>query len=123
MLAAVKLNGALVKGYLIDSGSLFSMVTSATLSSLLERPSVKQFVLRPPNIIDVGRSSVRVLCYVDAIVIISGVEVRHPLIVVEELAYPLLIGIDVLRPHCAIFELGTLYVVRLKLDRCLVCVE
>ena len=42
---------------------------------------------------------------------------------VDELAYPLLIGTDVLRPHRAIFELGARDVVRLKLDRCSVCIE
>ena len=48
---------------------------------------------------------------------------RHPLIVVDELAYPLLIGTDVLRPHRANFELGAPDVVQLKLDRGPVCVE
>ena len=56
-------------------------------------------------------------------VFISDVEVRHPLIVVDELAYPLLIGTDVFRPHRANFELGAPYVVRLKLDRCFVCIK
>ena len=78
---------------------------------------------KPPNIVGVGSSSDRVLRYVDVSVVISDVEVRNPLIVVDELAYPLLIGTDVLRPHRAIFELGALYVVRLKLDRFSVCVD
>ena len=46
---------------------------------------------KPPNIVGVGGSSARVLGYVDVSVVISDVEVRHPLIVVDELAYPLLI--------------------------------
>ena len=78
---------------------------------------------RPPNNVGVGGSSARVLGYVDVAVFISDVEVRHPLIVVDTLAYPLLIGTDVLRPHRAIYVLGAPEVVRLKLDRCSVCVE
>ena len=78
---------------------------------------------RPPNIVGVGGSSARVLGYVDIAIVISEVEVRHPLIVVDELAYPLLIGTNVLRTHRAIFELGAFDVVRLKLDWCSVCIE
>ena len=78
---------------------------------------------RLPNIVDVGGSSARVLGYVDVSVVISDVEVRHPLIVVDEVAHPLLIGTDVLRPHRANVELGAADVVQLKLDQCPVFVE
>ena len=78
---------------------------------------------RPRNIVGVGGSSARVLGYVDVSVVISDVEVRHPLIVVDELAYPHIIGTNVLRPHRANNELGAPDVVLLKLDRCPVCVE
>ena len=54
---------------------------------------------------------------------IAGVEVRHPLIVVDELAYPILIGMDVLRPHEAITMTGASDVVRLQLDSCPVCIK
>ena len=77
---------------------------------------------RPPNIVGVGGSSAKVLGYVDVSVVISDVEVRHPLIVVDELAYPLLIGTNVLRPHRANFKFGAPYVVQLKLDMCPVSV-
>ena len=123
VIAAVKLNGVLIEGALVDSGSSFSLIASSTLSALLERPSVEQFMHRPPNIVGVGNSSAKVLGYVDVTVVVSDIVVRHPLIVVDELAYPLLIGTNVLRPHRAIFELGAPDVVRLKLDRCSVCVE
>ena len=42
---------------------------------------------------------------------------------VKELANPLLIGTDVLRPHRSIFKLGVSDLLRLKLDQCSVCVE
>ena len=95
------------------TGLSFSLIASSTLSALPERPSVEQFMHRPPNIVGVGGSFARVLGYVDVSVVISDVEVRYPLIVVHELAYPLLIGTDVLRPHRANFELGAPDVVRL----------
>ena len=118
VLAAVKLNGVQIGGALIDSGSSFSLIASPTLAALPERPSVEQFMHRPQNIVGVGGSSARVLGYVDVSVVISDVEVRHPLIVADELAYPLLIGTDILRPHRANFELGAPDVVQLKLDQC-----
>ena len=42
---------------------------------------------RRPNIVGVGGSSARVLGYVDVSVVIADVEVRHPLIVLDKLAY------------------------------------
>ena len=54
---------------------------------------------------------------------IAAVEVRHPLIIVEELAYPILIGMNVLRPHEAITVTGASEIVRLHLESCLVCIE
>ena len=83
VLAAVKLNGVLNEGALIDSGSSFSIIASLTLSALPERPSVEQFIHRPPNIGGIGGSSARVLGYVDVSVVISDVEVRQPLIKVD----------------------------------------
>ena len=88
-------------------------ITTTTLSKLPKRSSVEQFLHRPSNIVGVGNASVRVLGYVDATIVIAGVEVRHPLIVVDKLAYPTLIWINVLRPHEAITVTGAFYVVRL----------
>ena len=68
---------------------------------------------RPPNIVGVGGTSAKVLGNVNVSVVISDVEVRHPLIVVDELAYPLQIVTDVLWPHRANFELSAPEVVRL----------
>ena len=123
VLAAVKLNGVQIEGALIDSGSSFMLIASSTLSALLERSSVEQFIHRHQNIVGVGGSSANVVGYVYVAVVIFDFEVRHLLIMVDELAYPLLIGTDVLRPDRAIFELGTPDVVRLKLGRCSVCIE
>ena len=123
VLSAVKLNGVLIEGALIYLGSSLSIIALWTLSALPERPSVEQLMHRPPNIVGVVSLSAKVLGYVDVSVVISDVEVRHLLILVDELAYPLLIGTDVLRPHRSIFELSAFDVVQLMLDRCPVCVD
>ena len=60
----------------------------------------------PSNIVGVSGFFARVLNYVDIMVVISDVVLRHKLIVVDKLAYQLLIRTDVLRPHRAIFKLG-----------------
>ena len=58
-----------------------------------------------------------------AAVAVSDVEVTHRLVVIRELAFPLLIGYDILRPNRAIIELGPPDVVQLGVDRCPVCVD
>lgn len=63
------------------------------------------------------------LRYVDACLTISDVDVRYPLVNIGKFAFPLLIGMDVLRFHNAIFESSAFDVVRLKVDRCFVCVK
>ena len=122
VLAAVKINGVQIDGALIDSGMSFSLIASLTLAALPERPLVKQFMHRPPNIVGVGGLSARVRNYVQVSVVILYVEVRHPLIVVDELAYLVVIWADVLMHHRANFELGAPDVVQQKLDQCSVCV-
>ena len=44
--------------------------------------------------------------YIDVPLQIAGVEVAHPLLVVSRLAFQILIGMDVLRPHSATMLLG-----------------
>ena len=44
--------------------------------------------------------------YIDVPLQIAGVEVAHPFLVVSGLAFPILIGMDVLRPHSAGMLLG-----------------
>ena len=63
------------------------------------------------------------LGYVDAAVAVSDVKMKHGLVIVRTLAFLLLIGDDIIKPHFAIIELGPHDVVRLGFDRCFVCVE
>lgn len=63
------------------------------------------------------------LGYVDGAVAVSDVKVKHSLVIDNELAFPLLIGNGIFRPHCAIIKLGPPEVVWLGVDLCLECVE
>ena len=123
LLVPVRLNGVLISGTLIDSGSSLSMVSASTLAALPVPPSVEPYTSRPPYIVDIGGSPLHVLGYVVAAVVVSDVEVTHQLVVISELAVPLLIGNDILRPHSAVIELGPPDVVRLGNDRCPKCID
>ena len=123
LLIPVRLNGALVDCTLIDSGSSLSMVSASTLAALSVPPSVEPLMSGTPIIVDIGASLFHVQGYVVAAVAVSDVEVRHRLVVIRELAFPLLIGYDIFRPHRAIIELGPPDVVQLGVDRCPVCVD
>ena len=123
MLVPVRLNGVLINGTLIDSGSSLSMVSASTFAAFPVPLSVEAFTSGPPYIVDIGGSPLHVLGYIDAAVVVSDVEVRHPLVVVNQLTFPLLLASDILKPHCAIIKLGNPDVVLFQVDRCPVCVE
>ena len=118
LLVPVRLNGVLISGTLIDSGSSLLMVSASTLAALLVPPSLEPYTSCTPNIVDIGGSPLYLLGYVVAAVAVFDIEVRHRHAVISELAFPLLIGTDVLRPHRAITVVGTPEVVCLQLDRC-----
>ena len=60
---------------------------------------------------------------VDTPVKVAGVTVHHPLLVVEGLAFSLLIGTDILRAHGAILTLDETVPVRLRNRECSTCRE
>lgn len=43
--------------------------------------------------------------YINVPVVFNDVKIRHPLLVVAELAFPLLIGKDVLHPNAAVIDI------------------
>ena len=59
--------------------------------------------------------------YDDVPVEVAGVAVRHPLLVVEGLAFPLIIGTDILRAHRVVLTLDKSAPVRLQIRDCAVC--
>ena len=92
------------------------MVSASTLAALSVPPSVEPFMSGTLNVVDIGGSHLHVLGYVVAAVAVSDVEVTHRLVVISDQAFLLLIGNDILRPHCAIIELAPPDVVQLGVD-------
>ena len=121
--ADVLIDGALVRHSLIDTGATFSMLPLATWKSLARQPPIQNFNDSPPSIVGVGGARANVRGYVDVPLEVAGVEVRHPLIVVESLAFPLLVGMDILRAHAATFSLGVPDSVHFQSRYCDVCLE
>ena len=119
----VQLCGSVVKSALIDTGATLSMIPMRTISSLPNPPTVENFQSIPPSIVGVGGASATVRGYIDAPLVIAGAHIQHPIIVVEELAFPLLIGMDILGPHDAQLGVGASKSFRLDIERCRVCDE
>ena len=54
---------------------------------------------------------------------LDGVEVAHPLLVVTDLSFAILVGTDILRAHSATMYLGDAVPLRLNARVCDVCLE
>ena len=98
------IDGVLIRDALVDTGSAFSMVSSTLYNRLPTRPAINSFKNSAPDIVGVGGASAEVVTYVEVPLLITGFEVTHPLLVVLELPFAMLIGINVLRPHAASFS-------------------
>ena len=121
--ADVTLTGKLIPRALIDTGATFSLIPFSTYNQFLQRSGITSFKGNANNIVGVGGARAFRKGFIDVPIEISGIKVRHPLVVVEHLAFPLLIGMDVLRSHNANFALGILDSVRLMAPLWEVCLE
>ena len=90
------LSDFIIKSVLIETGATFSMIPMRTLHSMNVPPPIEIFLTSPPRIVGVGGASATVRGYIDAHLIIARTQVRHPVIVVEDLSFPYLIGMDIL---------------------------
>ena len=99
------------------------MVSSALYDRLPSRPSINSFKNSAPDIIGVGGASAEVRGYIDVPLQIAGIEVADPLLVVSELPFAMLIGMDVLRPHAASFSMCDSTSLQLRNSVCPVCLE
>ena len=97
----------LIGDALVDICSAFSMVSSARYDRLPSRPSINLFRNSAPDIVGVGGASAEVRGYIDVHLQIAGIKVVHPLLVVSNLSFSLLIGMDVLQPHAEKMSLGS----------------
>ena len=90
---------------------------------LHDAPAIQPFTRAAPDVVGVGGASAEIRGYVDVPVEVAGVTVHHPLLVVEGLAFPLLIGTDILCAHGAVLTLDETAPVRLRNRECSICRE
>ena len=121
--ASAVIAGVRIQDALFDTGSAFSMLSSAIHAKLLDPLPVQPFTRAAPDVVGLGGASAELRGYVDAPVELAGVTVHHPLLVVEGLAFPLLIGTDIPRSHRAVLTLYETAPVRLRNRECPICKE
>ena len=117
------IDGVLIRDALVDNGSAFSMVSSALYNRLPWRPSINSYKNSAPDIVGVGGASAEVRGYIDVPLLIAGIEVAHPLLVVSNLSFSLLIRMDVLQPHSTKMSLVCAVPLELSARVCDVCLE
>ena len=117
------IDGVQIRDVLFDTGSAFSILSCALYDSLPWRPSINSFKNSAPDIIGVGGASAKVRGYIDVPLQIAGIEVAHALLVVSNLSFSLLIGMDVLQSHAAKMSLGSAAPLELSARVCDVCFE
>ena len=99
------------------------MVISAFYDCLPSRPAINSFEIFAPDIVGVGCASTEVKGYVVLPLLIAGFELAHPLLVVSELSFAILIGMDVLRTHASSFSMCDSMSLKLCNSECPVCFE
>ena len=88
-----------------------------------DRAGLQLFDKPPPDIVGVGGGRATVRGFLDVPLEIAGVVLHHPLIVVKDLAFPLLVGINILRAHAGTVRIGVPDSLKLKVKHCEVCLE
>ena len=112
-----------VSDALVDTGSSFSMMSASLYERLPSKPRVYSFAKAAPDIVGVGGASAAVKGYIDVPLRVADAEIAHPLLVVENLSFSLLIGMDILDPHAAKISLGGTREVQFGARVCDVCLE
>ena len=97
----------LILNALVDTGSAVMMVSSSLHDSLPSRSVINLFKNNVSYIVGVGGASAEVKGYIDVSLQIAGIKVAHPLLIVTNLSFLLLNGMDVLQPHAAKMSLGS----------------
>ena len=116
-------DGVVIRDAFLDTGSAFSMESSALYDRLPSRSSINSFKNSAPDIVGIDGASAEVRDYIDGSLQIAGIEVAHPLLVVSNLSFSLLIRMDVLQPHAAKMSLGSAAPLELSARVCDVCLK
>ena len=88
LVAKAVINGLRVADALVDTGSALSMLSAALYARLADAPAIQPFLRAAPEVVGVGGESDVIRGNVDVPVKVAGVAVRHPLLVIENLAFP-----------------------------------
>ena len=115
--------GLRIADALINTGSAFSMLSSAIYARLSDAPAIQPFTRSVPDVVGVGGASAEIRGYIDAPVEVAGVTVHQLMLVIKNFAFPLLIGTDILRAHGAVLTLDETGPVRLRNLECSICRE
>ena len=117
------LDGRPISRALFDTGATYSMMPVSTYQVLRRETPLERFSSSSPEIVGVGGARVFPKGYADVLLTVGRISVRHPIIVVDELPFPLIVGMDVLRPHKARLFVDELDSVCLTAETCVVCLE
>ena len=117
------IGGVRIANALVDTGSAFSMLSTAMYSRLPSAPVIQPFSGAAPDVIGVGGATAEKRGYADAPVELAGTAVYHTLLVVEGLTFSLLISTDILWPHGAMLTLDESAPLRQRTRVCDVCRE
>ena len=117
------IGGVRIADALVNTGSAFSMLSTAKYGRIQNARPIQPFTGSAPDIIGVGGATAEIRGYVDAPIEIDNPAVRHPLLVVEGLVFPLLLGTDILRPYGAMLTLDVSAPLRLRTCVCDICSE
>ena len=97
------------------------MLSAATYARLPDAPTIQPFLRATVEVVGVGGARAVIRNYIDVPVQVAGVAVLYPLLVVEGLAFFLIIGTSILSVHRAVLMLDELAPVRLQVRVCAVC--
>ena len=116
------MGGLRIAETLVNTNSAFSMFSTAMYSCLASAPAVQPYLGAAPDVIGVDGASAEIRGYVDAAVKFANTAVCYPLLV-EGLAFSLVIGTDILRPHGAMLTLDECVSLQLRTRVCDMCRE
>ena len=106
LFAKTVIGGGRIANLLVDTGSSLSMLTTATYGRLPSALAIQPFTKEAFVVIGVGGASGEIRGYVDTPVEHDNIAVHHSLLVVDRLAFALLIDMDIFRPHGATLSFG-----------------
>ena len=99
------------------------MLSTALYAKLSSKPPIQPFKKPSTDIVDVGGASAKIKKYVDVLLQLAGVNMAHPLLVVTNISFPLLISTDIMQAHPATMFFWKSSFASIKARVCDMCLE